>query len=117
LFWTISIGLIWNRTRKGYAYLVELLQVLDGHEGEFLVELLGSVDIHGVGENAERHPGSRNMGKSDGTRESLVTLGVVVLETDLEFDGLNKVPLLSTGLLVGLQGRLGEEGLDGASHA
>jgi hypothetical protein len=88
-------------------HLVELLQILNGHEGELLVELLCSVDIHSVGENAERHSGSGNMGQSDGSRESLVPLGVVVLETDLEFDGLDKVPLLSTGLLVGLQGRLG----------
>lgn len=47
------------------------------------------------------------MGQSNGSRESLVTLGVVVLETDLEFDGLDEVPLFSTGLLVGLQRGLG----------
>jgi hypothetical protein len=103
--------------KGGKTYLVELLQVLDGHEGEFLIELLCSVDIGSVGENAKRHSGSGNMGQSDGSRESLVPLGVVVLETNLEFDGLDKVPLLSTSLLVGLQGRLGEKGLDGRSHA
>jgi hypothetical protein len=88
-------------------YLVELLQILNGHEGELLVELLSSVDIHSIGENAEGHSRSGNVGQSDGSRESLVPLGVVVLETDLEFDGLDEVPLLSTGLLVGLQGGLG----------
>jgi hypothetical protein len=30
----------------------------------------------------------------DGSRETLVTLGVVVLEADLEFDRLEEVPLL-----------------------
>ena len=33
-------------------------------------------------------------GELDGSRETLVTLGVVVLEADLEFDGLEEVPLL-----------------------
>ena len=46
----------------------------------------------------------------DGARETLVALGVVVLETDLELDGLDKVALL-------LAGRLGEELADGAPHA
>ena len=46
----------------------------------------------------------------DGTRETLVALGVVVLETDLELDGLDEVALL---LAVGL----GEELLDRAPHA
>ena len=46
----------------------------------------------------------------DGTRETLVALGVVVLETDLELDGLDEVALL---LAVGI----GEELTDGAPHA
>ena len=33
-------------------------------------------------------------GELDGSGETLVTLGVVVLEADLEFDGLEEVPLL-----------------------
>ncbi|KAI0832904.1 hypothetical protein BC628DRAFT_365188 [Trametes gibbosa] len=46
----------------------------------------------------------------DGTRETLVTLGVVVLEANLEFDGLHKVtPLLA--------GSVDEKLLDGAPHA
>lgn len=46
----------------------------------------------------------------DGTRETLVALGVVVLETDLELDGLDEVSLL---LAVGI----GEEFTDRAPHA
>lgn len=46
----------------------------------------------------------------DGARETLVTLGVVVLETNLELDGLDEVaPLLA--------GCIGKELLDGAPHA
>ena len=46
----------------------------------------------------------------DGARETLVALRVVVLEADLELDGLDKVaPLLAVGG--------GEEVLDGAPHA
>jgi hypothetical protein len=33
-------------------------------------------------------------GELDGSRETLVTLGVVVLEADLEFDGLDEIALL-----------------------
>ena len=32
----------------------------------------------------------------DGSRETLVSLGVVVLESDLELNGLDEVPLLLT---------------------
>jgi len=81
--------------------LVELLQVLNGHERELLVKLLCSVDIHGVGENAQRHPWSRDVGEFDGTGETLVPLGVVVLETDLELDSLDKVPLFTSSIFVG----------------
>ena len=46
----------------------------------------------------------------DGSRETLVTLGIVVLETDLELNRLNELALL-------LAVRIGQEFLDGASHA
>ena len=46
----------------------------------------------------------------DGARETLVTLGVVVLETDLEFDRLDEVAAL-------LALRFGQEVTDGAPHA
>ena len=46
----------------------------------------------------------------DGTRETLVSLGVVVLETNLQLDGLDEVALLLTG-------GDGEQLPDGAPHA
>ena len=45
----------------------------------------------------------------DSARETLVTLGVVVLETNLELDGLDEVTLLFGGA--------GEDFLDGTPHA
>lgn len=40
------------------------------------------------------HVWSRNGGQLDGARETLVTLRVIVLQADLEFDGLEEVSLL-----------------------
>lgn len=40
------------------------------------------------------HVRSRNSGQPNGTRETLVTLGIIVLEADLELDGLEEVSLL-----------------------
>lgn len=40
------------------------------------------------------HVGTRDGRQTDGARETLVTLGVVVLQTDLKLDGLEEVPLL-----------------------
>ena len=42
----------------------------------------------------DAHVGTRNSRELDGTRETLVTLGVVVLQTDLKLDGLEEVTLL-----------------------
>lgn len=44
-----------------------------------------------------------------GARETLIPLGVVVFETDLELNGLDKLPLLFLGL--------GQELLDRRPHA
>lgn len=47
-----------------------------------------------MGNIPDSHLGAGDGGQLDGTRETLVTLGVVVLQTDLEFDGLGEVTLL-----------------------
>lgn len=49
---------------------------------------VGKVDV------PDGHVGAGNGGKLDGARETLVTLGVVVLQTDLKLDGLEEVSLL-----------------------
>lgn len=40
------------------------------------------------------HVGTGDGRQTDGTRETLVTLGVVVLQTDLKLNGLEEVTLL-----------------------
>ena len=84
--------------------LVELLQVIGGHGVDTTV--LGSVDIVLVTENAgyplvllsslarfvgnipDGHVWARDNWELDGARETLVTLRVIVLQADLELDGL-----------------------------
>ena len=78
--------------------LVELLEVLHVHVGDR--DLLGKLAVRRVSEDADGHVGARDTGKLDGTRETLVLLGIVVLEADLELDGLAKLALLVRRLLV-----------------
>lgn len=72
--------------------LVELLQVLSGHGVNTTV--LRTVDVVLVTENADGHVRAGDLGELDGAGETLVTLRVVVLEADLELDGLEEVALL-----------------------
>lgn len=69
--------------------LVELLQILN--RLELHTSSLGLIAVESITENADRHVGTGNVGKLDGSRETLVTLGIVVLKTNLKFDGLDEV--------------------------
>jgi hypothetical protein len=69
--------------------LVELLEVVDGHGFERM--MLGAVDVMLVAENADGHVRPWDLRELHGSGETLITLGIVVLETDLELDGLEKV--------------------------
>jgi len=62
--------------------LVELLEIIGAHGVDTAV--LGTVDIVLVTENADAHVRAGNSGQADGARETLVTLGVIVLEANLE---------------------------------
>lgn len=42
----------------------------------------------------DAHSWARNNWETDGSRETLVTLRIIVLEADLEFDGFEEVSLL-----------------------
>ena len=77
--------------------LVQLLEILGAHGVHSSV--LGAIDVVLVAEDADAHARARDTGQLDGAGETLVTLGVVVLEADLELDGLEEVALL---LLVGV---------------
>jgi hypothetical protein len=107
--------------------LVELLQVIGGHGINTTV--LGTIDIMLITENAipsksaralsvhvcdddlpDAHTRAGNNGQTDGSRETLVTLGIIVLEADLEFDGFEEVSLL------GLE-RVFEKLLDVGTHS
>lgn len=53
----------------------------------------------------DSHVGAGDGRQLDGARETLVTLGVIVLQADLELDGLEEVALLG---LVGVLQELGD---------
>jgi len=95
--------------------LVELLQVINGLE--LHGDLLGLVAVKGITENADRHLGAGDVGETDGTRETLVTLGIVVLKTNLELDSLGEVTLLLLGLELDLANALANgRNLNFAAH-
>jgi hypothetical protein len=56
------------------------------------------------------HVWARNLGKADGSGETLVALRIIILKADLQFDGLEEVSLL------GLK-RVLEEFLDVGTHS
>jgi hypothetical protein len=58
----------------------------------------------------DAHTRAGNNGETDGSGETLVTLGIIVLEADLKFDGFEEVSLL------GLK-RVSEKLLDVGTHS
>ena len=84
-----------------------LLQIINRHV--LKRNLLSTINIILVGKNANGHARAGNSWKFNGSRETLVTLGVVVLETNLKFDGLYEVAVIVLGRL--------EKLLDGTPHA
>jgi hypothetical protein len=56
--------------------------------------MLRAIDIVLVTKDADGHSRTRNTGEFDSSRETLVTLRIIILEADLELNGLQKVPLL-----------------------
>jgi hypothetical protein len=86
--------------------LVELLQVIDGLV--LHLELLGLVAVKSITENADGHLGAGDVGETNGTRETLVTLGIVVLESNLELNSLDEVTLLLLGLQLDLANTLAD---------
>jgi hypothetical protein len=66
-----------------------LLQIVNRHI--LKINLLRTIDISRVSDDAYGHPRAGDVRQLDGAREPLVPLRVVVLEADLELDGLDEV--------------------------
>merc|ERR1711973_247495 len=80
--------------------LVKLLQIVCAHAGDAL--RFGLVTMLLITEHANLELRAGDVLQLDGARETLVLLGIVVLEADLEVHSLHEVPLL------GLEGVLQE---------
>jgi hypothetical protein len=66
---------------------VDFLEVFNGHGGN--VGLLGLIDMGLVSQDADLEGGLGGIGKTHGAAETLVLLGIVVLQANLELDGLD----------------------------
>lgn len=77
--------------------LVEGLEEVEVNGVDLDVSLLDDLEVLSVSDKADLELGSGNVGESDGTSETLILLGVVVLEADLELDGLHELSLLLIG--------------------
>jgi len=76
--------------------LLVLVELLEGvHVGDGHVDLLGLVLVLEVGDEADVHTGAAEVGEAEGAGEALVLGGVVVLQVDLEVDGLGELALLA----------------------
>ena len=72
--------------------LVKLLKIVN--RLEFHTGTLGLITMESITENTDCHTGTSNVRELDGTRETLITLGIVVLQTNLEFKCFSELALL-----------------------
>lgn len=75
--------------------LVQLFQVISAHERVAFVFSLIAMLL--ISKDTHREFGPWNVAQLNGARETLILLGIVVLQTNLEVDSLDKLPWL--GLL------------------
>jgi len=71
--------------------LVELLELIKGGDIDIEVVLLGLFLVLSISDKADLEGGSGNVRESDGTDESLILLGVVVLKANLELNSLSEL--------------------------
>lgn len=83
--------------------LVEGLETIEVHNINLDALGLDDVEMLGVSDQADSKAWAGDVGEADGSSETLILLWVVVLEADLELDGLLELPLLAV---------LGEDGLN-----
>ena len=95
--------------------LVELLKIVHAHV--INTDTIGLFAMGSVSEHAGLDVGPGDAGETEGSRETLVTLRIVVLESDLDLDRFSEVTLLSfhfdTSAGDGLAGGVGEDLIDG----
>lgn len=84
--------------------LVELFEGVKIGELDIDVVLLNLLLVELIGDKAELHLGSWDGWESDGTDETLVLLHIVVLEGELELDGLGELSVLGVSLTKLLDG-------------
>jgi len=80
--------------------LVKLLKILDRHVVN--TDTVSLLTMGSVSEHAALKVGTRNSGEFESSGETLITDGIVVLQTDLTFDSLGEVTLLSLEFLTSL---------------
>jgi len=79
-----------------FLVLVELLELIEGGEGEVSEEShvfdgLSSVLL--ISDQADLEVGTGHVGESDGTDETFILLGIVILKSELELNGLGELAL------------------------
>jgi len=80
-----------------FLVLVELLEFIkrgDGEVSEVLHVLDGLSSVLLISDEANLKSRSGHVGESDGSDETLILLGIVILKTELEFNGLDELTLL-----------------------
>merc|ERR1740117_1282743 len=75
--------------------LVQFLQVF--HALEISTATLCLLAMHSISENAHLHARTRHVRELDGSCETLVTLRVIILEANLQLNGLDELALLLLG--------------------
>ena len=77
-----------------FLVLVEGLKCVEVHNIDVNVLFLNYLQMLGISDQADLHLGSWDVRESDGTGESLIFLGIVVLKSDLEFNSFLELSFL-----------------------
>ena len=81
---------------------VEFLQVVETSDLDVDTSSGALVSVLLIGDEADLQLWTRDVGKSDGTNETLILGWVIILQGDLELDGLLELSGLSSDLLLEL---------------
>ena len=77
--------------------LVVLLELVEGGDIDVEIVFLGFDLVLLIGDHADLEVGAGDVGKSDGSDETLILLGIVVLEAELDLNGLSELADLGGG--------------------